>query len=152
METPQARLRFDRRSVASTWSGDETPSKAEAFAPQSRLGIARCDIFGVPTNLPPRKKKTYPKTPPPLVSPLYGLLIMGHGRRTSFVAWRHAHPNADGSQIQVTKHAVGTAPRYLSRDRTGLCEILVRILRSIRHPRSARLRRAPLGKWIGWKG
>ena len=64
---------------------------------------------------------------------LYGLLIMGHGRRHILWFGVTAHPTAEWIANQVTE-ACGweQAPRYLIRDRDGAYgEVLIRRLRSI---------------------
>ena len=66
---------------------------------------------------------------------LYGLLIMGHGRRHILFLWFGvtAHPTADWIANQVTE-ACGweQAPRYLIRDRDGAYgEVFIRRLRSM---------------------
>jgi hypothetical protein len=79
-------------------------------------GIAAMDMFVVPTISFRR---------------LYGLLIMGHGRR--HILWFDAHPTAEWIANQVTE-ACGweQAPRYLIRDRDGAYgEVFIRRLRSI---------------------
>jgi hypothetical protein len=72
---------------------------------------------------------------------LYGLLIVGQGRRQ--ILWFTAHPTAEWIANQVTE-ACGweQAPRYLIRDRDGAYgEVFIRRLRSIGirdRPRSPR--------------
>ena len=64
---------------------------------------------------------------------LYGLLIMGHGRRHILWFGVTAHPTAEWIANQITE-ACGweQAPRYLIRDRDGAYgEVLIRRLRSI---------------------
>jgi len=81
-------------------------------------GIAAMDMFVVPTIS---------------FRPLYGLLIMGHGRRHILWFGVTAHPTAEWIANQVTE-ACGweQAPRYLIRDRDGAYgEVLIRRLRSI---------------------
>src|SRR6476620_3709256 len=81
-------------------------------------GIAAMDLFVVPT-IPFRL--------------LYGLLIMGHGRRQILWFGVTAYPTAEWIANQLTE-ACGweQAPRYLIRDRDGAHgEVLIRRLRSI---------------------
>src|SRR5262245_30385522 len=81
-------------------------------------GIAAMDMFVVPTIS---------------FRPLYGLLIMGHGRRHILWFGVAAHPTAEWIANQVTE-ACGweQAPRYLIRDRDGAYgEVFIRRLRSI---------------------
>jgi len=82
-------------------------------------GIAAMDLFVVPTIS---------------FRLLYGLLIMGHGRR--HIPWFGvtAHPTAEWIANQITE-ACGweQAPRYLIRDRDGAYgEVFIRRLRSMR--------------------
>jgi transposase InsO family protein len=79
-------------------------------------GIAAMDLFVVPTIS---------------FRLIYGLLIMGHGRRQ--ILWFTAHPTADWIANQITE-ACGweQAPRYLIRDRDGAYgEVFIRRLRSM---------------------
>src|SRR4030088_2396953 len=64
---------------------------------------------------------------------LYGLLIMGPGRRHILWFGVTAHPTAEWIANQVTQACSGEqAPRYLIRDRDGAYgEVFIRILRSI---------------------
>jgi transposase InsO family protein len=81
-------------------------------------GIAAMDMFVVPTISFRR---------------LYGLLIMGHGRRHILWFGVTAHPTAEWIANQVTE-ACGweQLPRYLIRDRDGAYgEVFIRRLRSI---------------------
>src|SRR6195256_2167181 len=81
-------------------------------------GIAAMDMFVVPTIS---------------FRLLYGLLIMGHGRRHILWFGVTAHPNAEWIANQVTQ-ACGweQAPRYLIRDRDGAYgEVFIRRLRSM---------------------
>jgi len=81
-------------------------------------GIAAMDMFVVPTIS---------------FHLLYGLLIMGHGRRHILWFGVTAHPTAEWIANQVTE-ACGweQAPRYLIRDRDGAYgEVFIRRLRSI---------------------
>ena len=81
-------------------------------------GIAAMDLFVVPTIS---------------FRLLYGLLIMGHGRRQILWFGVTANPTAEWIANQVTE-ACGweQAPRYLIRDRDGAYgEVLIRRLRSM---------------------
>jgi transposase InsO family protein len=81
-------------------------------------GIAAMDLFVVPTIS---------------FRLLYGLLIMGHGRRKILWFGMTAHPTAEWIANQLTE-ACGweQAPRYLIRDRDGAYgEIFMRRVRSI---------------------
>src|SRR3954470_11028536 len=81
-------------------------------------GIAAMDLFVVPTIA---------------FRPLYGLLIMGHGRRQILWFGVTAHPTAEWIANQLTE-ACGweQIPRYLIRDRDGAYgEIFIRRVRSI---------------------
>ncbi|SIO47391.1 Integrase core domain-containing protein [Bradyrhizobium erythrophlei] len=81
-------------------------------------GIAAMDLFVVPTIS---------------FRLLYGLLIVGHGRRQILWFGVTAHPTADWIANQITE-ACGweQAPRYLIRDRDGAYgEVFIRRLRSI---------------------
>ena len=81
-------------------------------------GIAAMDFFVVPTIS---------------FGLLYGLLIMGHGRRHILWFGVTAHPTAEWIANQITE-ACGweQVPRYLVRDRDGAYgEILIRRLRSM---------------------
>jgi transposase InsO family protein len=81
-------------------------------------GIAAMDLFVVPTIS---------------FRPLYGLLIMGHGRRQLLWLGVTAHPTAEWIANQLTE-ACGweQIPRYLIRDRDGAYgEIFIRRVRSI---------------------
>ena len=64
---------------------------------------------------------------------LYGLLIMGHGRRHILWFGVTAHPTAEWIANQVTEACRWEqAPRYLIRDRDGAYgEVFIRRLRSI---------------------
>src|SRR5258705_8562899 len=81
-------------------------------------GIAAIDLFVVPT-----------------VSfrLLYGLLIMGHGRRQILWLGATAHPTAEWIANQLTQAwGWGRSPRYLIRDRdSAYGEVFVRRVRSI---------------------
>ena len=81
-------------------------------------GIAAMDLFVVPTIS---------------FRLLYGLLIMGHGRRRILWVGVTAHPTAEWIANQVSE-ACGweQAPRYLIRDRDGAYgEVFIRRLRSM---------------------
>src|SRR5258707_89048 len=81
-------------------------------------GIAAMDLFVVPTIS---------------FRPLYGLLIVGHGRRQILWFGVTAHPTADWIANQITE-ACGweQAPRYLIRDRDrAYGEVFIRRLRSM---------------------
>ena len=81
-------------------------------------GIAAMDLFVVPTIS---------------FRLLYGLLIMGHGRRQILWFGVTSHPTAEWMANQLTE-ACGweQAPRYLIRDRDGVFgELFVRRLRSM---------------------
>jgi transposase InsO family protein len=81
-------------------------------------GIAAMDLFVVPTIS---------------FRLLYGLLIVGHGRRQILWFGVTAHPTAEWIANQITE-ACGweRAPRYLIRDRDGAYgEVFIRRLRSI---------------------
>jgi len=81
---------------------------------------------------------------------LYGLLIMGHGRRHILWFGVTAHPTAEWIANQVTE-ACGweQAPRYLIRDRDGAYgEVPYPQTPIDRHPRSTDVATLPLAKWI----
>ncbi len=81
-------------------------------------GIAAMDLFVVPTIS---------------FRLLYGLLIMGHGRRQILLFGVTSHPTAEWISNQLTE-ACGweQAPRYLIRDRDGAYgEVFIRRLRSM---------------------
>src|SRR3982751_3343026 len=79
-------------------------------------GIAAMDLFVVPTIS---------------FRLLYGLLIMGHGRRQ--ILWFGGHRATDGRMdCQSTDGGVWQIPRYLIRDNDGAYgEIFMRRVRSI---------------------
>ena len=92
-------------------------------------GITAMDLFVVPTIS---------------FRPIYGLLIMGHGRRQILCIGVTAHPTAEWIANRVTEACCWEhAPRYLIRDRDGIYgEIFTRRLRSMEirdRPTSARL-------------
>ena len=95
-------------------------------------GIAAMDLFVVPTIS---------------FRLLYGLLIMGHGRRQILWFGVTSHPTAEWMANQLTE-ACGweQAPRYLIRDRDGVFgELFVRRLRSMAFAIDRR-RHVPHGK------
>ena len=107
--------RSARPASPNTWSGGDTRRRK---AGDHADGIAAMDMFVVPTIS---------------FRLLYGLLIMGHGRRHILWFGVTAHPTAEWIANQVTE-ACGweQAPRYLIRYRDGAYgEILIRRLRSI---------------------
>src|SRR5260370_9645804 len=109
-QTSVARYRVRRR--------DPPPQGWRTFLRTHAEGIAEMDMFVVPTIS---------------FRPLYGLLIMGHGRRHILWFGVTAHPTAEWIANQVTE-ACGweQAPRYLIRDRDGAYgEVFTRRLRSI---------------------
>ena len=97
----------------------EPPSQGwKTFLRNHADGIAAMDMFVVPTIS---------------FRLLYGLLIMGHGRRHILWFGVTVHPNAEWIANQLTE-ACGweQAPRYLIRDRDGAYgEIFIRRLRSM---------------------
>jgi transposase InsO family protein len=97
----------------------EPPSQGwKTFLLNHADGIAAMDLFVVPTIS---------------FRLLYGLLIMGHGRRQILWFGVTAHPTAEWIANQVTE-ACGweQAPRYLIRDRDGAYgEVFIRRLRSM---------------------
>jgi len=98
-------------------------------------GIAAMDMFVVPTIS---------------FRLLYGLLIMGHGRRHILWFGVTARPTTEWIANQVTQ-ACGweQAPRYLIRDRDGAYgEVLIRRLRSIGIRDRPTSPRSPWQKWI----
>ena len=98
-------------------------------------GIAAMDLFVVPTIS---------------FRLLYGLLIMGHGRRKILWFGVTAHPTAEWIANQITE-ACGwdQAPRYLIRDLDGVYgEIFIRRLRSMGISRSADVAALPMAKRI----
>ena len=95
-------------------------------------GIAAMDLFVVPTIS---------------FRLLYGLLIVGHGRRQILWFGVTAHPTAEWIANQLTAACgCGQTPRYLIRDRDGAYgEVFIRRLRSMGIEIDRR-RRAPHGK------
>lgn len=90
----------------------------KAFLRNHADGIAAMDLFVVPTIS---------------FRLLYGLLIMGHGRRQVLWFGVTAHPTAEWIANQITQ-ACGwkQAPRYLIRDRDGAYgEVFIRRVRSM---------------------
>jgi transposase InsO family protein len=100
----------------------------KTFLRDHAAGIAAMDLFVVPTAS---------------FRLLYGLLIMGHGRRRILWLGVTAHPTAEWLANQLTQ-ALGweRAPRYLIRDRdTCYGNVFIRRVRSIGirdHPTSPR--------------
>ncbi len=97
----------------------EPPSQGwKTFLRNHADGIAAMDMFVVPTIS---------------FRLLYGLLIVGHGRRHILWFGVTAHPTAEWIANQVTEACGwGQAPRYLIRDRDGAYgEIFIRRLRSM---------------------
>ena len=81
---------------------------------------------------------------------LYGLLIMGHGRRQILWLGVTAHPTAEWIANQLTE-ACGweRAPRYLIRDRDACYgNVFIRRLRSSRHSRSPDISTLTLAEWL----
>jgi transposase InsO family protein len=94
------------------------PQGWKTFLRNHADGIAAMDLFVVPTIS---------------FRLLYGLLIMGHGRRQILWFGVTSHPTAEWMANQLTE-ACGweQAPRYLIRDRDGVFgELFVRRLRSM---------------------
>src|ERR1700692_3947338 len=97
---------------------DPPPHGWRTFLPNHADGIAAMDLFVVPTIS---------------FCLLYGLLIVGHGRRQILWFGVTAHPTAEWIANQLTE-ACGweQAPRYLIRDRDGAYgEVFIRRLRSM---------------------
>ena len=110
----------DRRAWPSIWSDEEGPPSQgwKTFLHNHADGIVAMDLFVVPTIS---------------FRLLYGLLIMGHGRRHILWFGVTAHPSAEWIANQITE-ACGweQVPRYLVRDRDGAYgEIFIRRLRSM---------------------
>ena len=84
-----------------------TPSQGwKTFLRNHADGIAAMDLFVVPTIS---------------FRLLYGLLVMGHGRRQILWIGVTAHPTAEWMANQVTEaYGWEQAPRYLIRDRDGI--------------------------------
>jgi hypothetical protein len=110
-----------------------TPSQGwKTFLNDHAAGIAAMDLFVVPTIS---------------FRLLYGLLIMGHGRRQILWFGVTSHPTAEWMANQITE-ACGweQAPQYLIRDRDGAYgEVFIRRLRSMAFAIDQR-RRGHLGK------
>ena len=107
-------------SVAKYMAGRRAPPSQgwKTFLRNHADGIAAMDLFAVPTIS---------------FRLLYGLLIVGHGRRQVLWFGVTSHPTAEWIANQVTQ-AFGweQIPRYLTRDRDGAYgEIFMRRLRSI---------------------
>jgi Integrase core domain len=120
--TPQARHRYrtdQRDQVHGQATRPAIPSQGwRTFLRNHADGIAAMDLFVVPTIS---------------FRLLYGLLIVGHGRRQMLWFGVTAHPTAAWIANQITQ-ACGweQAPRYLIRDRDGAHgEVLIRRLRSM---------------------
>ena len=118
--TPQARHRYrtNQRGQYMVRRRDPPSQGWRTFLRNHADGIAAMDMFVVPTIS---------------FRLLYGLLIMGHGRRHILWFGVTAHPTAEWIANQVTE-ACGweQAPRYLIRDRDGVYgEVLIRRLRSM---------------------
>jgi transposase InsO family protein len=111
------RNRTDQRGQVARRRGP--PSQGwKTFLRNHADGIAAMDLFVVPTIS---------------FRLLYGLLIMGHGRRQVLWFGVTAHPTAEWIANQITQ-ACGwkQAPRYLIRDRDGACgEVFIRRVRSM---------------------
>src|SRR5205085_6796466 len=117
--------KLGRRVVAKYMARRRGPPSQgwKAFLHNHADGIAAMDMFVVPTIS---------------FRLLYGLLIMGHGRRQILWFGVTAHPTAEWIANQITE-ACGwdQAPRYLIRDRDGADgEVFIRRLRSMGHSRS----------------
>src|SRR4030088_2169898 len=110
-----------RPAWPNTWCGGGRvpPSQGwRTFLRNHADGIAAMDLFVVPTIS---------------FRLLYGLLIMGHGRRQILWSGVTANPTAEWIANQITE-ACGweQAPRYLIRDRDGAYgEVFIRRLRSM---------------------
>src|ERR1700722_6622846 len=115
----QARHRCRPDQRGQIYSAEEGSSLAGMeFLRNHADGIAAMDLFVVPTIS---------------FRLLYGLLIMGHGRRQLLWFGVTAHPTAEWIANQLTE-ACGweQIPRYLIRDRDGAYgEVFIRRLRSI---------------------
>src|SRR6476659_1935867 len=114
------RLRFASIDRLSIWRGGGGPPSLgwKTFLRNHADGIVAMDLFVVPTIS---------------FRLLYGLLIMGHGRRQILWFGVTSHPTAEWMANQLTE-ACGweQAPRYLIRDRDGVFgELFVRRLRSM---------------------
>ena len=101
----------DRPAWRSIWPGGGPPSQGwKTFLRNHADGIAAMDLFVVPMIS---------------IRLLYGLLIMGHGRRQVLWFGVTAHPTAEWIANQITQ-ACGwkPAPRYLIRGRDGKTHML----------------------------
>src|SRR5258708_14925327 len=110
----------DRPAWPSTWQGDET-RRPKAGGHSSAITLMELLRWTCSSCRQSRFRL------------LYGLLIMGHGRRHILWFGVTAHPTAEWIANQVTE-ACGweQAPRYLIRDRDGAYgEVFIRRLRSI---------------------
>jgi transposase InsO family protein len=109
----------DRPAWPSTWSGDEI-RRPKAGGHSSAITLMdRCD--------------GHVRRADNLVSLLYGLLIMGHGRRQIVWLGVTAHPTAEWIANQITEAFGGEkAPRCLIRDRDrAYGNVFIRRLRSM---------------------
>src|SRR5882757_10039426 len=114
--TPQARHRY------------RTDQRGQVHGQAKRPAIARLE--DVPSQSCRRHRRDVPTISFRL---LYGLLIVGHGRRQILWFGVTAHPTAEWIANQITE-ACGweQAPRYLIRDRDGAYgEVFIRRLRSM---------------------
>ena len=116
----QARHQIGQTSVAKYMARRRGPPSQgwKTFLRNHADGIAAMDLFVVPTIS---------------FRLLYGLLIMGHGRRQVLWCGVTAHPTAEWIANQITQ-ACGwkQAPRYLIRDRDGAYgEVFIRRVRSM---------------------
>ncbi len=113
-------IEIGQTSVAKYMAGRRGPPSQgwKTFLRNHADGIAAMDLFVVPTIS---------------FRLLYGLLIMGHGRRQVLWFGVTAHPTAEWIANQITQ-ACGweQAPRYLIRDRDGAYgEVFIRRVRSM---------------------
>ena len=112
--------RSDRRAWLNIWPKRRGPPSQgwKTFLRNHADGIAAIDLFVVPTIS---------------FRLLYGLLIMGHGRRQVIWFGVTTHPTAEWIANQITE-ACGweQLPRYLIRDRDGAYgEVFIRRIRSM---------------------
>jgi hypothetical protein len=119
-ELPKLGMEIGQTSVAKSKARRRgRPSQGwKMFLRNHADGIAAMDLFVVPTIS---------------FRLLYGLLIMGHGRRQVLWFGVTAHPTAEWIANQITQ-ACGwkQAPRYLIRDRDGAYgEVFIRRVRSM---------------------
>jgi len=114
----------------------EPPSQGwKTFLRNHADGIAAIDLFVVPTIS---------------FRLLYGLLIVGHGRRQILWFGVTSHPTAEWTANQITE-ACGweQVPRYLIRDRDGAYgQVFIRRLRSMGISRSTDIAALPMAKRI----